>query len=338
MGIMNHLYELQNITYYHDDKKVLNIDKLILDEKQIIGVFGPNGSGKSTLFSLLSFISKPNGGNIYFQGKDSKKLEHKNKQDVVILPQNPYLLKKSVYENIIYGLKLRKDTNNLDDRVDEALSQVGLSNSFKNRKYNQLSGGEAQRVALAARLILKPKVLILDEPTSGVDTNSAQLIKEAIFLAKQKWDTTLIISSHDHNWLNHTCDKKIALFQGNLVESGCINLIFPPWQKDENANLVKEFIDNQKLIFENSSSKKKDSIVMINAKDISINCNDEKNCLNAVISSIYKDPLEDKMQVEFVIGGITFNIKLSKDEIKNNELFPGSEIKVKIDTSKVCWI
>lgn len=98
---MKHLYELENITYFHEDKKVLNIDKLILDEKQIIGVFGPNGSGKSTLFSLISFINKPKNGNIYFQGKDSKKLEHKNKQDVVILPQNPYLLKK-VFMKILY--------------------------------------------------------------------------------------------------------------------------------------------------------------------------------------------------------------------------------------------
>ncbi|WP_164967597.1 energy-coupling factor ABC transporter ATP-binding protein [Arcobacter sp. CECT 8985] len=335
---MNHLFELENITYFHEDKKVLNIDKLILDDKQIIGVFGPNGSGKSTLFSILSFVNKPSSGNIYFNSVLSKKLEHKTKQDVVILPQNPYLLKKSVYENIIFGLKLRKDSKNLDQRVNEALSYVGLNESFKNRKYNQLSGGEAQRVALAARLILKPKVLILDEPTSGVDTNSAQLIKEAVFLAKQKWDTTLIISSHDHNWLNHTCDKKIALFQGNLVESGSINLLFPPWQKDDNANLVKEFIDGQKLTIKNSSSKKKDSIVMINSKDIHLNCKDNECNLKVLISSIYKDPLEDKMQVEFVIGGISFNTKLSKDDIKKSELFPGVITNVKIDTSKICWI
>ena len=83
--------------------------------------------------------------------------------------------------------------------------------NFSNRKWNQLSGGEAQRVALASRLILKPKVLILDEPTVGVDTNSAQLIKDAILLAKQKYNT-IFISSHDYTWLKHISDKKDSTF------------------------------------------------------------------------------------------------------------------------------
>ncbi|MFV0562875.1 energy-coupling factor ABC transporter ATP-binding protein [Malaciobacter mytili] len=337
MGTVKILYELKNLQYFHEEKRVLNIDKLILEENQIIGVFGPNGSGKSTLFSLLSFITKPTYGQLYFNEIDSRKLDFSLKQNVVILPQNPYLLKRTVFDNIAYGLQLRKDTKDLKQRVFEALKQVGLDKSFINRKWNQLSGGEAQRVALAARLILKPKVLILDEPTSGVDTNSAQLIKEAIFLAKQKWDTSLIISSHDHNWLNHTCDKKIALFQGELIESGSINLLFAPWQKDLDGNLVKEFFCGQKLIFENSYSKKRDSIAMINSEDIYLNKKD-KNAIKGLITSIHKEPHKNEMLVEFVIGGICLNSKVSNDEVKEKKLLPGNEVEVTIDTSKACWI
>lgn len=334
---MNPLYELRNIEHFHDEKKVLDIDKLILEQSQITGVFGPNGSGKSTLFSLLSFVNKATIGTILFNGIDSKKLEQKIKRDIVILPQNPYLLKRSVFENIAYGLRLRNDIKDLRQRVETTLKQVGLESSFKNRKWSQLSGGEAQRVALAARLILKPKVLILDEPTSGVDTNSAQLIKEAIFLAKQKWDTTLFISSHDHNWLNHTCDKKVALFQGKLVENGSINLLFAPWKKDINGNLVKEFLCGQKLVFEDSLYKKRDSIVMLNSEDIYLN-KKSQNSIKAVITSIHKPTCDEQMQVEFIIGGITLNSKLPKEEIEKKNLLPGSEVDVTIDTSKACWI
>jgi len=255
---MSKVYELKNIEQYYEGTRVLSIDNLVLEDNQIIGFFGPNGSGKSTLFSLLSFINKQTSGEIVFSGLDSKNIDQEAKQSVVMVPQNPYLLKKSVYDNIAYGLKIRKDIEKLDEKVFEALRLVGLDKSFSKRKWSQLSGGEAQRVALAARLILKPKVLILDEPTTGVDTNSAQLIKEAILTTKQKWNTTILISSHDHNWLNQICDRKVALFQGYLVDSGNVNLLFAPWEKNEYGNLVKFFPDGQHLVIDSSQDKKRD--------------------------------------------------------------------------------
>ncbi len=111
---MNKLYELNNVEQHYDGKKVLGIEKLILEENQIIGFFGRNGSGKSTLFSLLSFIDKPTIGDLTFNGVNTKKIDFKMRQDVIMVPQNPYLLKRSVFENIAYGLKLRKDTCNLN--------------------------------------------------------------------------------------------------------------------------------------------------------------------------------------------------------------------------------
>ena len=338
---MSILYELKNIEHYYDGKKVLNIENLILHKNQIIGFFGPNGSGKSTLFSLLSFICKPVKGEIFFE--NSNKIDSEIKKSIVILPQNPYLLKRSVFENIAYGLKIRDENENLKEKVDEALALVGLDSDFSKRKWSQLSGGEAQRVALAARLILRPKVLILDEPTAGVDTNSAQLIKEAILLAKQKYNTTIFISSHDYNWLNHISDKKIALFQGNLVENGNINLLFSPWIKDDLGNLVKVFIDGQRLVIPNSQSKKRDSVIMINSNDIKVckeNCDDmkNKNTLLGTITSIHQDEKQDVLQLEFSISGVNFNTLVTKEEIQKEMLFPGDKININIDLSKICWI
>ena len=218
-----------------------------------------------------------------------------------------------------------------------------MDKSFGKRKWSQLSGGEAQRVALAARLILKPKVLILDEPTSGVDTNSAHLIKEAILQAKQKYNTTIFISSHDHNWLNHICDKKVALFQGELIESGSVNLLFAPWEKDENGNLVKVFMDGQELTIPNSSNKKIDSIVMLKSQSIEICKIDclsmiNKDTLIGTISSIHKQEEGDDLIIDFFISGVSFNCKLTREQMQKQNLLPGDKININIDTSNVCWI
>ncbi|KAB7887781.1 ATP-binding cassette domain-containing protein [Poseidonibacter ostreae] len=343
MDTVKSLYELHDIEQYYDGRKVLNIDTLTLDENQIVGFFGPNGSGKSTLFSLLSFIDKQSHGEIEFNGISNKKLDQEMRQSVVIVPQNPYLLKRTVYENIAYGLKLRKQRDNLKEKVMEALTLVGLDSSFINRKWSQLSGGEAQRVALAARLILKPKVLILDEPTSGVDTNSAQLIKEAILIAKQKYNTTIFISSHDHNWLNHICDRRIALFQGNLVESGSVNLLFAPWEKDSEGNLVKVFLDSQRLTIPSTSEKKRDSVMMVNSDNITIcreNCDDMKNenTLIGEVQTIRQQSSNEFLLIEFSIGGVSFNSKITREEMKEQTLLPGDKIHVNIDVDEVCWI
>ncbi|XOB63649.1 energy-coupling factor ABC transporter ATP-binding protein [Campylobacterota bacterium DY0563] len=340
---MSILYELNNVQQYYDGRKVLSIDKLILEDNQIIGFFGPNGSGKSTLFSLLSFMQKQSNGQILFNGLDEKSISHEIRQSIVMVPQNPYLLKRTVFDNIVYGLKIRNEQNNLEEKVSEALSLVGLDKSFSKRKWSQLSGGEAQRVALAARLILKPKVLILDEPTTGVDTNSAQLIKEAILGAKQRWNTTILISSHDHNWLNHICDKKIALFQGHLIDSGSVNLLFAPWNKNDEGNLVKYFTDGQKLEILNSKSKKRDSVAMIDSNNIEIcrvNCEDiiSSNSLKAVVSSIQQQNSKEHLLVQFTISDISFNCRVTRDMMQEQRFLPGDDIYVNIDTKNIKWI
>lgn len=340
---MDTLFELKDVEQFYDGKQVLSIPSLTLEANQIIGFFGPNGSGKSTLFSLLSFIEKPSSGTIKLSGVCSKKLDIETKQTIVMVPQNPYLLKRSVFENVAYGLKLRGETKDIKEKVLEALSLVGLESSFSERKWSQLSGGEAQRVALAARLILKPKVLILDEPTTGVDTNSAQLIKEAILSAKQKYNTTIFISSHDHNWLNHICDKRIGLFQGKLVENGSVNLLFAPWSKDKNGNLVKPFMDGQQLTIPNSNDKKRDAILMINSGDFKIcktECDDQidDDTLKGKIISIHQQEEERKLLIEFAIAGVGFNCRICRSFFIKQGFLPGDEIYINLKFSNLQWI
>jgi len=215
------LYELKKVKHsYQNKKNVLNIKHLTIPSSSILGLIGPNGSGKSTLLRLLGLIEKPSHGEILFNGRLVEPFSNKARFHITLLPQEPFLMKRSVLKNVSYGLKIRNNCDNLMNRINEALLLVGLgSEDFLKRPWYALSGGETQRVALAARLVLKPKVLLLDEPTASIDAASARLVMEAALMARNKWGTTLIIASHDWQWLREMCDEFLHLSEGRFTTS-----------------------------------------------------------------------------------------------------------------------
>ena len=235
-------YHLKNICHYYGDTQVLDIDDLKIKQGLITGLIGPNGSGKSTLLKLLAFALRPTKGEIFYKTRREYPFSPNIRSKVTLLTQKPYLLKRTVFENIAYGLKIRKDTDNLEKRVEKVLLNVGLDyGQFAHRQWHELSGGEAQRIALAARLILKPEVLLLDEPIASVDAKSAKLIRKASLNAQKKWGTTLVIASHDLQWLYSISDKQLAMFKGKLFSTGVENIITGPFEKQNQNTLIKKF-------------------------------------------------------------------------------------------------
>lgn len=219
---------------------MLAIDRLDIQPSSIVGLVGPNGSGKSTLLNLMAFILRPTEGQILFRGVPASPFEESVRFQVTLLTQEPYLMKRSVFKNIVYGLKVRGERGHLPALVNDALTMVGLDpGAFSHRRWDELSGGEAQRVALAARLVLKPRVLLLDEPTASVDVASTELIRNASLRARSEWGTTLVISSHDREWLHDVCDEVLHLFKGKPAGSGRSNMIIGPWIEKEEGHFVK---------------------------------------------------------------------------------------------------
>ena len=211
------IYKIEKIKHSYNGKTAFETDKLLIKRASITGVNGPNGAGKSTLLNILALTLKPSSGEVFFKGKQAYPFSKPAREQITILNQNPYLLKRTVFENIAYGLKIRDDKANLKQRVYKALESLGLdSEKFATRSWSELSGGEAKRVALAARLILKPDVLILDEPTTNVDAESSLLIRKAALKAREINGTTLIISSHDKEWLHDVSDNVLNLFEGRI--------------------------------------------------------------------------------------------------------------------------
>ncbi|WP_027721555.1 ABC transporter ATP-binding protein [Maridesulfovibrio zosterae] len=216
---MSELYKLSNIVQQYNGRTVLELDRFQVPEGSIVGLAGHNGSGKSTLMRMLAFLEKPVSGEVEYDGKRIDGSVSYLRREVTMLTQEPYLLKRSVMRNVSYGLELRGiGREETETAVYESLVQVGLDpDLFLNRMWYELSGGEAQRVALAARLAIKPRVLLLDEPTASLDRESTMLIHAAAVNARENSGTTLVIVSHDHLWLHDVSDI-IFNFAGGRME------------------------------------------------------------------------------------------------------------------------
>jgi tungstate transport system ATP-binding protein len=210
------LYELHDIRQVYGERMVLELDTLRIEANTIIGLTGPNGCGKSTLMRILAFLEPPAQGTVLFRGRQTTPGDGQIRRRVTMLGQIPFLLKRSVLANVAYGLKVRGEQQ-IVSKVDSALEMVGLDPAtFSARSWHELSGGEAQRVALAARLVLKPEVLLLDEPTASLDRESAELVKSAALQARTMWKTSLVVVSHDLDWLSAITDRTLALKEGRI--------------------------------------------------------------------------------------------------------------------------
>jgi tungstate transport system ATP-binding protein len=212
------LITLDNVRQRYSDRTVLDIEHMEFGEGTITGLAGPNGSGKSTLLRMLAFLEPPAKGTISFLGRPTSAKSVVNRQ-VTLLVQEPYLLKRTVFANVAYGLRIRKK-NDIPVKVARALEVVGLDPAvFARRQWYELSGGEVQRVALAARLVLKPKLLLMDEPTASLDAKSAELIHKAALSARDEYGAALVVASHDMTWLEAVTDHIHYLENGRLVRT-----------------------------------------------------------------------------------------------------------------------
>jgi tungstate transport system ATP-binding protein len=212
------LYQVRGLAHFYDSRQVLDIPQLDIPQGAVIGLAGPNGGGKSTLLRILAFLEEPSQGQLLLDGAPRTLGTAHARQDITLLLQEPYLLRRSVAANIAYGPRLRGAGRVRRAELDQALAWVGLEPAeFSRRRWYQLSGGEAKRVALAARLVLKPRVLLLDEPTAGVDAASALLLSQAALRARQEWGATLVVASHDLAWLERTADQVWGLAYGRLA-------------------------------------------------------------------------------------------------------------------------
>jgi tungstate transport system ATP-binding protein len=335
------LYEISGLRHVYRTQPVLHIDRLEIPQGAIVGVIGPNGGGKSTLLKLVGFVEKPSAGKILFKGKSAEPFAPIVRQQVTLMPQEPFLLKRTVFSNVAYGLSVRKDTDTIKERVHEALAWVGLNGrDFAGRPWYALSGGEAQRVALASRLILKPEALLLDEPTANVDAMSSQLIKDAALKARQDWGTTLIIASHDWQWLHEVADSTLHLFKGRLSGTGRETILFGPWEAMADGRWCKRLPDGQRLPVPRPPGDNSAALIANAALLTGIGeaASTALPAVSGIVTRLALDNSSGDVVVSISAGGLPFTVALGPQQLRQLGIYPGRTVSVCYNPADVTWV
>jgi ABC-2 type transport system ATP-binding protein len=203
---------VQNISKSFGPQKALNNVSFSIKKGEIVGFLGPNGAGKSTMMRILTTYYKPDSGDAEVNGFDVLKSETEVQKSIGYLPEhNPLYLEMYVKEYLSFNADVYQVSKNT---VQEVIEQTGLSPEA-HKKIGQLSKGYRQRVGLAAALLHNPEVLILDEPTTGLDPNQLIEIRKLIRdIGKEK---TILLSTHIMKEVEAVCDRVIIINKGELV-------------------------------------------------------------------------------------------------------------------------
>lgn len=233
------IYRLQNVSKTYDERRVLTVDHLKIRRGEVFGLVGPSGAGKSTLLRLLNFLEPPTTGRIRFLDVEfsaNQEVPLRLRRRVTTVFQRPVLLNRSVQANVNYGLKIRGQST--QDEVEATLEEVGLHH-LAHQRAKTLSGGEAQRVALARAIVLRPDVLLLDEPTANLDPYNVGLIEEIIQRRNQEQGTTLILVTHNVFQAKRLAHRVALILDGSIVEVANVEKFFEAPDDPRTAAFVR---------------------------------------------------------------------------------------------------
>ncbi|MHC1604469.1 MAG: energy-coupling factor ABC transporter ATP-binding protein [Candidatus Methanofastidiosia archaeon] len=224
------LIEVHDVSYKYEEAKNFAIENICLFVKkgECIAIVGENGSGKTTLVKHINGLLKPTSGRVIISGKDTKKrtiAELAKKVGYVFQNPDHMIFADTVKEEIAFGpINLGFSKEYVEDKIDEVLKLTRLEN-YRDNHPMSLSGGEKQRLALASIIVSEPDILILDEPTTGLDYNS---IKSMVKLLRKlkKEEKTIILVTHEMNLVTKFSERVILLKNGRIIADGNVKDIF----------------------------------------------------------------------------------------------------------------
>ena len=216
-------------------------------EGEIFGVLGPNGGGKSTLIRLISTLMIPDQGKITVLGFDVVKQPMKVQQLINRVSVEASFFKKlSPLENLMYGARLYgMDGRSTRKKIFEILGRLGLEKATITNPMEEMSRGMQQKVAIARALLSKPKLLLLDEPTTGLDPRSKREVQAVVREMREKDNTTILLTTHDMVEAEGLCDRIAIMSSGRVIAldtpEGLKKLI--PWKDGQEPSLEDVFIE-----------------------------------------------------------------------------------------------
>ena len=240
------MLELKNIRKSFGKNVILKNISLSINNGEIVSILGPSGSGKTTLLNLILGITDIEKGNLILDGKDITKVPMEKRGFNIVFQDYALFPNLNAYENITYGLRNKPNISSKEE-VDDLIKLLGLEEHL-NKNINQLSGGQKQRVALARTMVMKPKILLLDEPLSALDGVIKESIKEKIKTIAKDFNLTTIIVTHDPEEALTLSDKVLIIDHGEISQFGTPEEIIHTPKHD----FVKKFILNQLEIKKNN--------------------------------------------------------------------------------------
>lgn len=239
---------VDHVSYIYDpdaplSRKALDDVSLTIPEGQFIGIIGHTGSGKSTLMQHLNGLVKATSGHIYFNGKDIDakgfdKKELRSKVGLVFQYPEHQLFEVDVFSDVCFGPRnLGLDKEEVERRAREALTRVGLPEELYDQSPFELSGGQKRRVAIAGVLAMQPEILILDEPTAGLDPKGRREILDQIKLLQTQTHMTILLVSHSMEDVAEYVDRIIVMNEGKILYDDAPQEVFKRYRELERIGL-----------------------------------------------------------------------------------------------------
>lgn len=240
------MLELSHIQKSFDGVSVLKDISIQVEDGEIVSILGPSGCGKTTLLNIILGIVEADAGTIVYNGEDLTRTVMEKRGFNIVFQDYALFPNLNVYQNITYGLKNKPGISSKEE-VEELIHLLGLEDHL-NKRVDQLSGGQKQRVALARTMVMKPRILLLDEPLSALDGVIKESIKDRIKTIAREYHLTTIIVTHDPEEAFTLSDRVLIIDQGTIAQYGRPAEII---QKPEN-DFVRKFILNQLEIKRNN--------------------------------------------------------------------------------------
>lgn len=240
------MLELKKIRKLYEGIEVLKNINLKIEKGEIVSILGPSGCGKTTLLNLILGLTQVSEGRIIFDGEDITQMPMEKRGFNIVFQDYALFPNLNVYENIVYGLKNKPNISTTKE-VQDLINLLGLGKHL-TKKIEELSGGQKQRTALARTLVMKPKILLLDEPLSALDGVIKESIKQKIKEIARDFKLTTIIVTHDPEEALTLSDKVLIVNEGQISQFGTPEEII----KKPANDFVSEFILRQLEIKRNN--------------------------------------------------------------------------------------
>ena len=252
---MEGVISLKNLSYTYNpktpfEKKALNNVSLEIERGEFLGIIGPTGCGKSTLIQHFNALIKPQEGEVFILGVDVKKKKSdlktlRSKVGMVFQYPEYQLFAETIFDDVAFGYKNffnskknKISKEEIEEAVKEAVTLVGLNfDEIKNRSPFEISGGQKRRAAIAGVIVSKPEILILDEPTAGLDPVGKREILELLHLLHKNCSHTIVMISHDIDEVARNCTKIAVMQSGEILDIESPKVLFQNSEKINKLNL-----------------------------------------------------------------------------------------------------